>query len=291
MKTKYINEFIVLARTGKYSLAADELYISQPSLTRHIQELELEAGTPLFNRTAKGVELNEAGRIFLEFAEQHEHLYLEYAEKMSNHINQLNESVTVGSVFAMDQYGITDLMTGWRKANPDIRTRLREADSAELLYMLRREQLSYAFLREDLPEEDRDMKRVPITDDHLVCLLPETNPLSKREALSLADLRKETFVYYEQCPLLKNLFLGAGYIPNINFEGVKGRNALNLVRRGAGIMLEFRKQIDDSELGGFAIVDIEPRIQSDISLVYSPQTLSDSGKKFVRYIKSAVAGK
>ena len=90
MKTKYINEFIVLARTGKYSLAAEELYISQPSLTRHIQELELEAGTPLFNRTAKGVELNEAGRIFLEFAEQHEHLYLEYAEKMSNYLNRLN---------------------------------------------------------------------------------------------------------------------------------------------------------------------------------------------------------
>ncbi|MCD7856240.1 MAG: LysR family transcriptional regulator [Clostridiales bacterium] len=65
MKLEYLNEFITLSETKNYSVCADALYISQPSLTRHIQELEKELGVPLFERAARGVVLTEEGNLFI----------------------------------------------------------------------------------------------------------------------------------------------------------------------------------------------------------------------------------
>ena len=63
MNTTSLREFLALARALSFSSAAKELYISQPVLTRHIQELEKELGAELFQRTTHDVALTEAGRI------------------------------------------------------------------------------------------------------------------------------------------------------------------------------------------------------------------------------------
>lgn len=61
--TERLYEFLVLSRVLSYSQAAKALYISQPVLTRHIQQLEEELGLPLLRRTTHGVTLTEAGRL------------------------------------------------------------------------------------------------------------------------------------------------------------------------------------------------------------------------------------
>ena len=63
MNTEYLREFLVLSDTLNYSRAAEELFLSQSILTRHIQSLELELGLTLLNRTTHGAELTEAGKI------------------------------------------------------------------------------------------------------------------------------------------------------------------------------------------------------------------------------------
>lgn len=61
MTTEYLREFLVLSQTGSFNRAAAILYIAQPVLTRHIQELEKELGTQLFIRSSRGATLTEAG--------------------------------------------------------------------------------------------------------------------------------------------------------------------------------------------------------------------------------------
>ena len=68
MNTGRLYEFLVLSKLLSYSKAASALYISQSVLTKHIQELEKEAGLPLFHRTTHGVTLTEAGRVLAKEA-------------------------------------------------------------------------------------------------------------------------------------------------------------------------------------------------------------------------------
>lgn len=69
MNTERLYEFLVLSRVLNYSRAAKALYISQPILTRHIQDLESELGVPLFRRTTHGTALTEAGRLLSKQAD------------------------------------------------------------------------------------------------------------------------------------------------------------------------------------------------------------------------------
>ena len=69
MELNYLQEFVTLARTLHYSEAAEELFVSQATLTRHIQALEQELGEPLFSRTTRKTSLTEFGQAFLPYAE------------------------------------------------------------------------------------------------------------------------------------------------------------------------------------------------------------------------------
>src|SRR5829696_9651343 len=62
--------FLAVARLGNLSRAAEEMYLTQPTLTARLKALEEELGDPLFVRTSRGMRLTEAGREFLEYAER-----------------------------------------------------------------------------------------------------------------------------------------------------------------------------------------------------------------------------
>ncbi len=69
MELRHIRYFIAVAETGSVTVAAERrLHTSQPSLSRQIRDLEDEIGAPLLNRSARGVELTDAGRAFMDHA-------------------------------------------------------------------------------------------------------------------------------------------------------------------------------------------------------------------------------
>lgn len=65
MEIKYLSEFVTLAKTKNYMEAADILYISQSSLSKHIQSIERELGVTLFDRSTRRVKLSADGNLLL----------------------------------------------------------------------------------------------------------------------------------------------------------------------------------------------------------------------------------
>ena len=284
MKTEYIHEFLTLAETGSYSASADRLYISQSTLTRHMQDLEQELTIPLFVRTAYGITLTEGGKLFTPYAQKAIQLQKDCLSAVSSYLEKLNGNISLGTIFAMPEYGISPILYGWNRTHSSVKFRIMEGDSEEILGWLRRGMVDFAFVREDFPDMNSDFERITITSDRLVCLVPESDPLAARSSISIAQLKDTHILYYEQCPLLNSLFLGAGYDPTAGLSGAHGRNAVVQVKSGLGTMLEFRKQIGDWEMGGFSILNIEPAVERNISFLYRSVNTSKSVQEFVQYV-------
>ncbi|HQA47930.1 MAG TPA: LysR family transcriptional regulator, partial [Bacillota bacterium] len=68
MEFRQLESFVAIAKHGSFTRAAEELYLTQPTLTGHIQAIENELGTVLLNRCGKSVTLTEAGRILYNHA-------------------------------------------------------------------------------------------------------------------------------------------------------------------------------------------------------------------------------
>lgn len=68
MRVEYLNEFLELAHTENYQEAAENLFISQATLSKHIQALETEFNLTLFDRTTRSVHLSEDGKFLLQYA-------------------------------------------------------------------------------------------------------------------------------------------------------------------------------------------------------------------------------
>ena len=96
MEINYLKEFVVLAQTGNFMEAADILYVSQSTLSKHIKSMELELGVPLFDRTTRKVTISKFGELLLPYAQQIAELQDKYTAIFQNSLDIDQETLTVG---------------------------------------------------------------------------------------------------------------------------------------------------------------------------------------------------
>ncbi len=125
MTNKKLRFFIKAAETQNLSLAAKELFIAQPALSKSIKDLEAEIGYSLFDRIGKKIYLNDNGRLFYQYATSLLHSYhnLEVALQELNHenYNDLILGVAVGSQL------LSEIIEQFSKSNPEAQIRIISA--------------------------------------------------------------------------------------------------------------------------------------------------------------------
>ena len=89
MDINHVREFIVLAQTGNFMEAAEILFSTQSTLSKHIKNLETEMGVSLFERTTRKVVINKYGQLFLPIAKQIVELQDQYTALLQSHLNLL----------------------------------------------------------------------------------------------------------------------------------------------------------------------------------------------------------
>jgi DNA-binding transcriptional LysR family regulator len=119
MEINYLREFVVLAQTGNFMEAADLRYCSQSTLSKHIQNMESELGVPLFDRTTRKVALSTFGQLFLPYAKQIAELEDKYTAVLQSSLGTDREILTLGSIPALAQYKITDVLIDFKKSHPN----------------------------------------------------------------------------------------------------------------------------------------------------------------------------
>lgn len=303
MNTSYFREFIVLAEMKNYWEAAERLYMSQSTLSKHIKFMENELGVPLFDRSTRHVELTRYGAALLPYARSITRQESEFSSLLMQMQNQEKGLLVIGSIPVMAQYGIVNLLSIFQKKYPQNSVTVIEEDPQNLIDLLKSKKCELIFLRESKADfeknlsEDRELVRLPFVRDHLVALLPSGHRLADRQQITLRDLKDENFCMIKEGTLMYNLCVDAchasGFVPKITFTSHRIESILDMVSSGGriGLLMNCHVTIPESfeflSECSWTAVDITPNISSQISLCYLADThLSDAAGKFVDFIQN-----
>ena len=291
MDINYMKEFVVLAEIGNFLEAADHLYLSQSSLSRHIKSIEEELGTTLFDRTTRKVRLNAYGKAFLPYAKQISQIQYEYTTELMGKIQAANEVLSIGAIPTMAHYQITGLISDYQLSHPNYTINIIENDSLSLVNDLNQGKCDLAFIREsDSINYFSELIRIPYTVDNMVAVLPASHPCAAQNSITLEELKNENLLLLAQNTLMYALCLAlcekSGFTPKVTYTGHRAENMISLVSKGMGIALLTKRPAQYFSREDIAIVDIHPLINTKISLVYKQKhDISGAAKDFVKWLK------
>lgn len=148
--------FYTVAKCGSLTRAADELFISQPAVSQAIKQLEGQLGTPLFNRTHRGMELSEQGGKQIFDIVAHALGELDEAENKLKEINsKATGTIRISASDTIFSYVVIDKIAEYHEKFPDVKINLINCITTETLDLLKNNKCDIAFL--NLPVDDKDI--------------------------------------------------------------------------------------------------------------------------------------
>ncbi len=270
MDISYLREFVTLADIRNYTEAADALYISQSSLSKHIAAIEKELGTALFDRSTRRVTLTPAARMLLPYASHIVHLWDSATGNLEDaQGGYQRRTLRIGSMPMMAPYGITKVMHEFSQTHPLVDVDVIEGDNDTLMSALRQGKIELAFMR-DAGSHSEEFVRSPFTSDRLVAVLPPTHRLAERAHLELSELDGESFLLIGPGSHTHDICMtacaAAGFVPNVAYTSAHARNIIDLVARDAGVSLMMLRPIERYLTGEVAAVPVVPTVRSTISV-------------------------
>ncbi|MEV3861626.1 LysR substrate-binding domain-containing protein [Streptomyces sp. NPDC050095] len=234
---RLLEQFIALADEKHYGRAAEQLTMSQPSLSQAIQRLERIVGVRLLDRGSRSVELTPAGAAFAADARS----LLDAQESALARARQIASGdageIRVGYVPSFGHWHVPRLLSALARQLPDLRAQLTQASSMALVEALRLGSLDLAFIR-SLPPRSEDMEISEISRERFAVALPEAHPLAGAAELALSDLQQDSWVLLSErsvpdlaraCMLM---FRQAGYPPQVRARAEDLSGLLGYVTSG-----------------------------------------------------------
>jgi DNA-binding transcriptional LysR family regulator len=232
--------FVAVADEANIGRAARRLNISQPPLTRQIQQLEAEVGTPLFHRTRKGVQMTNAGQVLFE--EARNILVLATRARERTRLAGLGQSgrLDIG-LFGSNILAVPELLQTFRRQFPDVEVIVHAMNKENQLEALYDRRITVGFNLLGL--KLAGIANEKVRSEPLVVAINQADPLSKRQSISLKQIADRPMVIFASGPrpnlmdMIFALCLEEGFQPEISQEVVDSVTAVALVAAGFGVSL------------------------------------------------------
>jgi DNA-binding transcriptional LysR family regulator len=238
---RQLRYFQAVAEELHFGRAAARLAIAQPALSRQIQQLEAELGTPLLRRTQRRVELLPAGALLLERSRA-------LQQDMARALSDTRRAgagefgrLAVGFIHS-SSYGLLPSIVGrFRQLYPGIELELHEMPITVQHTALVRGTIDVGLLR--VQPGPADLEVLPILPDAFVLALPARHPLAARKRLRLKSVAGEPFVMFSQegAPLfhgrIQRMCEQAGIEPQVAQHATQIHTVVGLVGAGLGVAI------------------------------------------------------
>ncbi len=181
VELRHLRALAAIGDEGTVTGAALALHMSQPALSRTLDQLESRLGTCLVERTTRRLDLTDAGQRLWE----HAHRILAQLDDALTEVAAGPRPLRVGFAWAALGKHTVPLLRAWRDEHPDTALQMRRCDDPEA--ELRRGLLHTAFVR-TRPEPGTGLKSLALYSEPRVAAVPESDPLAGRETVRLGDL-------------------------------------------------------------------------------------------------------
>jgi LysR family transcriptional regulator of gallate degradation len=266
MDLRQLDYFRRVAQRRNISLAAAELNITQPSLTKSIKLLEKELGVRLFDRLARGVELTDYGQAFLRHAEAIRVQIGDASREIAALRSGNHGTVSVGAGPAWLRRHLPLAVAQTVSRHPRVRIRVGGGFDEELFRALRRG--DYDFVVAELPqaEDRRGLEVRPLASDDLGVCCRAGHPLARRRRIAPQDLLQYPWVLLPRTTRaqrrLTALFAAQDLTPPQNVvETSSHAFLLNMLRGSDALSFTASRTVDIEEGAGLVMLNV-PQLRS-----------------------------
>lgn len=288
---RQLEVFEAIARLGSFTRAAEELFLTQPTVSMQIKKLTEAVGLPLFEQVGKKIYLTDAGR---ELQKTSREIFERFSrfEMLVADMKGLKKGMLRLAVVTTAKYFAPRLLGPFCQQYPGIEVSLKVTNRERIIERLAENQDDLCILGQ--PPEELEAIAEPFLENPLVVLAPINHPLAGRKKISLARLAEEPFLLREPGSgtrmALERLFAEQGLTLKVRMELGSNEAIKQAIVGGLGISVLSRHTLTlDAPLGQLAILDVEKfPIQRHWYVAYpSGKQLTIVASTFLEYLKQA----
>ena len=237
MDMQQLRYFQTVARLEHVTQAAEELSISQPSLSKSIARLEEELGVPLFDHHGRRIQLNQFGRAFLRRVERAFSELEEGQREVEDMAGPERGLVGLAVLYTVGAHLLPDLLSAFRARHPHISFRLFQNAAHTLLSQLDKGEIDLC-ISSPLSERPR-VTWAPLMTEEIFLAVPPGHRLASRSTIHLRDVAQEPFISlkpgYGLRDMTDRFCQQAGFEPSSAFEVDELTIVCGLVEAGFGV--------------------------------------------------------
>ena len=257
MEMQQVRYFVTLAQVLNFTRAAEQCNVSQPALTRAIQQLEHELGGPLFHRERGNTHLSELGRMMQPYLA----MILDQSAAAKEHARSASRlqkgTLTLGAMCTIGPQLVADLIIRFRTAHPDVQLVVIDGSAPQMIERLEKGELEVAIVGvpEELPES---LHQLPIFEEPFVIVLPPNHRLCARNPIRAAELHEESYVSRSNCEVftaVRRDLVDRGILMRKVFSSTRDDWVQGMIKAGLGLGFFPEYAVTDSDLVVRPLVD------------------------------------
>lgn len=291
MEIRELKYFLTIAREQSISKAAEFLYMTQPSLSRQMQNLEKEIGKQLFVRGNKKITLTETGILLRKRAEEMLSLYEKTQAELAAPPESISGDIYIGGG---ESYAVETVAKAAKELyteNPDITFHFFSGDACDVNEKLSKGIIDFGILVEPADLSKYDFIRLPQKDTWGV-LMRKDSPLAEKEFITPEDLHDVPIIRSKQTMERNELFdwfqkdahsmkVVATY--NLMY------NASILAKEGLGYVFGLNRLINTTGDSELCFRPLKPKIETSLAVVWKKyQVFSKAAEKFLEKLQKFV---
>ena len=290
MEIRELRYFLAIAREQSISKAAESLYMTQPSLSRQMQNLEKELGKQLFVRGSKKIELTEAGFLLQKRAEETLALYEKTQAELAAPEECAGE-IRIGGGESFCVSFVARLATKMQRENPRVVFHFFSGDTQDVTEKLEKGLIDFGILVEPAEISRYEFLRLPQKDTWGV-LMRKDSPLAQKERITPQDLSGKPLI--RSLHAVKNRELSA-WFSGEEPQDVRATynllyNASLLVREGMGYAVGLDRIINTTGESELCFRPLDPPLESTLAVAWKKnQIFSRPAQKFLQMLRDELS--
>jgi DNA-binding transcriptional LysR family regulator len=288
-----LNSLIVFHEVTKhksFSKAAEELFISQPAVTKHIKELERKIGMGLIQRRRGGFSLTEAGRIVFKYTHKIS-FHLMDIENLLEDLKKDHQGILkIGTTESYSKGLMPRLLSGFQTSFPFMKIALDVGNSEEI-------ERSLLVYKNDLvliaaTKKLHRVESIPFLKEELVLIVSPNHPLERRKVVSLEELGGYPLIIRAKGSATRRIILQAfkevSIHPSLLIEAGSSEFIKQWVSVGKGVSIIVKRTVEDEEKRGIIkTIPLLEKLHLQVAFLYLKEEKSNPAiKAFVSFIEN-----